>query len=169
MKTYWLPFLVILVAVAAWAGYALLVVQLGREREAYAASLERTEQETLRGESASRLRATVQGTEAEREALERLVRVTILQAVEVIEQAGEAAGAKDVTIGQAAPTSAPKDLSAVSIVVNAGGSFASLMRAVALFEVLPIPASLEQFELEKVGQSDSWRLTAHLRVLLAPQ
>lgn len=168
MRTLLFAWFMVLVAVAAWAGFGRLILQLDRERASYVAAEELSKQETLRGESATRLRATIQGTEAERAAIEGLVGLTILQAVEAIEQAGEAAGANDVAIGEATPTNAPQGLAAVSIVVNASGSFGSLHRAISLFETLPIPAKLEQFELAKEEQSNSWRLTARLRVLYAP-
>lgn len=157
----------ILVAIAAWAGFVALIFQIGNERASYVAAEELAKQETLRDESATRLRATVQGTEVERGAIESLVSITILQAVEVIEQAGEAAGARDVAIGAATPATAPTGLSAVSVVVNASGSFASLHKAVSLLEALPIPAALEQFEITKDTESNAWRLTARLRVFYA--
>lgn len=155
-------------ALLLWAGFGALVLQLGNERAAYAAGLEQMKQDALRGESAARLRASVQGTEAERAALESLIQVTILQAVEVIEQAGEAAGAGSVEIGEANPTTAPDGFSAVTVVVNATGSFAAMMRAVSLFEVLPIPAKLQQFEMMRDEQSNAWRLTARLHILQGP-
>jgi hypothetical protein len=153
------------IAVALWAAFGALVWQLGLERAAYAEGVERTKQESIRGESTARLRASVQGTEAERAALESLVQITILQAVEAVEQAGEVAGASNVEIGEASPSTAPEGFSAVMIVVNASGSFAALTRAVSLFETLPIPAKLQQFELVKAEQQNAWRLTARLNVL----
>lgn len=157
----------LLFASALWAGFGGLVWQLGVERTAYAEAVERAKQESIRGESSARLRASIQGTEAEREALESLVRLSILQAVETVEQSGVAAGATDVEIGEASPATAPEGFSAVTIVVNASGQFSALARAVSLFEALPIPAKLEQFEIVKAEQEKTWRLTARLSVLHA--
>lgn len=164
----WTAGSMVLVALAAWGGFFLLNGRISDGRVEYTAALERSREEATRGESAARLRATIEGTEAERAALEGLVDLTILRAVEVVEQTGEAAGAENVTIGEATPTDAPQDLSAVTVVVNAGGSFGVLMRAASLFETLPIPATLEQFHLEKNAQNNSWLLTARLRVLHKP-
>ena len=160
-----LAWLMVIVAIGAWVGYGFLVVQLSSERTAYGKALARDEEESLRGESAARLRATVQGTEAERTAIEGLVAISILQAVEVVEQAGRAAGIPNAVVGEASPLGSDANgPSAVSIVVNGSGPFQSLVRGVNLLETLPIPASLEQFSLEK-AESGGWRLTARLRVL----
>lgn len=164
----WLSIIMILVAVLSWTGFGGLVWQLREQRAEYASALERSKEDALRGESAARLRSSVESSETERAAIESLVDISILRAVEVIEQAGRAAGASDVSIGEATPSSAPEGLSAIVIVVNASGSFSTLMRAIALFETLPIPAALEQFELQKIDQTNTWRLTARLRVLSAP-
>jgi hypothetical protein len=164
----WLSMLMLFVAILAWTGFGGLVFQVESERTDYAEALSRSEEEATRGESAARLRASVESTEAERAALESILNISILRAVEVIEQAGRAAGASDVRIGEATPVSgASEKLAAVSVVVNASGSFTTIMRAIALFETLPIPATLEQFELEKIDQTNTWKLTARLRVLLA--
>ncbi len=163
-----LALLMIIIALAAWAGYGGFFWLLGEERAAYTVALEDSEREALRGESAARTHAAVAGTERERAALENLLNITILQAVEAIEQAGDAAGASNMTIGAATPTEAPKNLTAVSIVANATGSFATLMRAVQLLETLPIPAALEQFELiQSEGGKNVWNLTAHVRILMS--
>lgn len=162
----WLAILVMIVGLAAWAGFGGLVWQLSIARTDYVAALERSKQETLRGEGAARLRSTVESTEGDRAALESLVNSSVLRAVEVIEQTAKAAGASQVVMGEATPTGAPEGLSAVSFVVNAEGTFPVLMRTITLFETLPIPASLDQFELENKGEGKGWRLTARVRVFM---
>lgn len=164
----WLSILMLLAAIVAWTGFGGLIFQVANERADYAEALSRSEEEATRGESAARLRTSVESTEAERAALESLLNISILRAVEVIEQAGRAAGASDVRIGEATPVSSEAGkVATVSIVVNASGSFATIMRTIALFETLPIPATLQQFELEKIDKANTWRLTVRLRVLLA--
>lgn len=164
MRT-WIAISMVCVALLSWSGFGALVWQLSVARAEYASALERSKEEALRGESAARLRTSVEGSVAEREALEQLVSVSILRAVEVIEQAGAAAGASNVTIGEATSVGTSNGLASISIVVNASGSFGALMRAIALYEALPIPATLEQFELEKLNAQSGWRLTARVRVL----
>ncbi|MEK7155851.1 MAG: hypothetical protein AAB734_03135 [Patescibacteria group bacterium] len=155
-------------AVAAWGacGYFAMIVQ--GDRTEYTSASARAEEESMREENAARLRSTIQGTEIERAALESLVGVTILDAVETIEAAAKQAGASDVKIGEASTQStSTQKLSSVSVTVTASGSFVAVMRAVALLETLPLPSTIEQFDLSK---SDSaWRLTARLRVTLAAE
>ena len=163
-----LALFMIMFALGAWGGYGGFIWLLGEERTLYISALEDAERESLRGESATRTHAVVAGTEAERQALENLTSISVLQTVEAIEGAGDAAGVSEIEIGAATPASAPQGLSAVSITANASGSFASLARAVRLLETLPIPAALERLELSKSDSGNTWSLTAHLRVVMNP-
>lgn len=156
----------LILALLAWGGFAYMVKSLGDARHAYADAVVIAQQESERGEMVQRLRAVVQSTQVERASLEGSVSATILQAVQTIEAAGQAAGASNVTIGGANPVAnPPKGLAVYSIAVTAQGSFASLMRTVALFETLPIPSTIEQFEIGK-GEKN-WNLTARLQVTIA--
>ncbi|OGG72829.1 hypothetical protein A3A38_02570 [Candidatus Kaiserbacteria bacterium RIFCSPLOWO2_01_FULL_53_17] len=154
------------IALTLWGAFGFLLYNLSGERAELARARDAAREEGLRGESAARLRATIQDSEAERAALESVVRVPILEAVEAIESAGKKAGAAEVSIGNASPSAGmPAGVMAVSVVVNARGSFAALVRMLNVLETLPIPSTLEQFELEKVDSS--WRLTARLRLIVA--
>ncbi|OGG58575.1 hypothetical protein A2765_02520 [Candidatus Kaiserbacteria bacterium RIFCSPHIGHO2_01_FULL_56_24] len=155
-------------AIALWCGFGLLVWTLYGERADFTRTQAAMEQDALRGESAARLHASVQDTATERASLESLLDMSILSAVEIIEKTGRQAGATDVSIGNASPltgAATTKDLTPFSIVLNASGSFSSLMRAASLFETLTIPSTLEQFEMEKTG--NSWKSTIHLKILLS--
>lgn len=153
-------------AVLSWGGFWYIYTTLGSDRMGYADAVATAEAESARGENMVRLRSAVQGTEAERAALEAIVGVKILDAVENIETAARDAGASQVTIGEAALTSsAPGKLASFSVSVNADGSFVALVRAVRLFETLAIPATLERFDISK-GERD-WHLNARLRVTLS--
>lgn len=163
----WLAGTMVIVALLAWGGFALFASQIASDRADYAEALSTSEQESLRGDSAARLRATMESTVEERADLERILALNVLQAVEIVEQTMREAGARDVVTQDASAGSDIGDVSAVSLVVNATGSFAALSRAIALLETLPIPASLEGLELESVD-GGSWRLTARLRILMAP-
>lgn len=157
----------VLVAILAWTGFGAFVSRIGSDRAEYANALSTAESDSLRGDSAARVRSLIDSSTEERAALERIVALSVLQAVEVVEQAVRAAGARDVVIEDASTQSADAGLSAVSIVVNANGSFATIAKAAALLETLPIPASLEGLEMESVDDGKSWRLTARLRILMA--
>ncbi len=162
--TAWLSFLL---SLALWAAFGYLVWSLYGERAEYVEAAANAQQAELRGQSASRLRASVQDSEVERASLEGLLDLTILRAVEILETTGRQAGAKEVAIGEATPMPLGGNvaLTSVAIVVNMQGSFASLARAISLYETLTVPSTLEQFEMEKVD--DSWRATARVRVYLS--
>jgi len=161
--TAWLSFLL---ALALWAIFGYLVWSLYGERAEYVEAAANAQEAELRGQSASRLRASVQDSEVERASLEGLIDLTILRAVEILETTARQAGAKDVSIGEATPQGgSATTLSSVSIVVNMQGSFSAIMRATSLYETLTVPSILEQFEMQKVD--DSWRATARVRVYLS--
>lgn len=157
----------LLVALALWGVFGFLVYDVYGERAELVLAQTTSREESLRGESAARLRATIQDTEGERAALESVVKVPILAAVETIESVGRKAGATEVSIGNASPVDAgmPEGVMAVSMVVNARGSFGALIRTLSVFETLPMPSTLEQFELEHVD--NAWRLSARLRLVVA--
>ncbi len=152
-------------SLVAWGGFAYMINMLSSERLAYADAYVIAQQESERGELLTRLRATIQSTEVERAALESLTSVTILQAVQTIEAAGKTAGATNVVIGGATPVSnPPKGLAVYSVALTAQGTFVALMRTVSMFEKLPIPSTVEQFEISK-GEK-AWNLTARLQVTI---
>ncbi len=156
----------LVLATAMWGGVWFLVANLGSERVAYADALTQSHQQDIRGETATRAHLTVQATEVERAALASLVNVSIVQAVDAMEKAGRDAGASNVAVSEATPISgSPDGLAQYSITINANGSFSAIMRTISLFETLPFPASLEQFDI--AHNDKQWHVTAHLRVVLA--
>lgn len=158
----------LILAIAAWVAFGFLALSLDAERYRYADARIKAMDDSTRGEAAVRLRTTIRESEAERAALEGVFNVTILEAAETIEATGRRAGATSVTIGSATPLSnSSRGLTNVAFVVNARGSFTALMRAVALFEVLPIPSVVERFEISE--RESGWDLTAHLRTTIAAQ
>lgn len=156
------------IAVLTWTGYGYLWYALSAERANYQELSATYESESVRGESATRLRSTIQNSERERAALEGVVRISLLDAAETIEEAGRQAGALEVSIGEATPlTKTVHNLTTYTFVVNAEGSFVALMRTITLFEALPMPSTVEQFEITKTDKT--WRLTARLRATLASE
>ena len=156
----------LVLAIAAWGGCVYLYTSLGTLRFEYADRAILAEQETDRQESSARLRSLVQGTEVERAALESIVGVRIVDAAETVEIALRDAGTQEVEISEAnagAPNT--QGISSVSMGVSATGSFASVMRAVLLLESLPLPSTIEQFEI--VQNEDKWRMSARLKLSLA--
>jgi len=156
----------LLLSLAAWGGFAYAITYLGKARAEYADLAAVSTQESERHDSLARLRSLVQGTEVERAALESVLGVRIVDAAETVEQAVRAAGGGGIQISEAS-AQAPnaQGISQVSIGVSASGSFSTLMRAVLLLETLPLPSTLEQFEITK--DTKEWRLVARLRLTLA--
>jgi hypothetical protein len=155
----------LILALGLWAGFGFLVWTLQSDRSEYASALTESAENSTRGEAAVRLRTTIRESEAERAALEDVFGVSILEAAETIEATGKQAGASSVSIGSATPLpNSAKGLTNVSFVVNAHGSFAAMMRAVSLFETLPVPSIVEQFEITK--RENAWDLTARLRTTI---
>lgn len=168
MRSQILALGLLLLAIGAWCGFGYLVTLVHADRASYANAASSAAQESARGESTARLHSTIQGTEVERAALESIIRVSIVDAVETIEMALKQAGASDIQIGEATPlTTSPQGLFTVSVVVTAGGSFVALLRAAGILEVLPVPSQMEQFEISKTDKA--WRLSARLKVTLAGQ
>lgn len=166
--TTWLALSSIVLAVAAWGAFVYGTMLLGSEREAYAVALEDKGRDEIRAEVRTRLRATVRDTEAGRNMLDSMTQYSIVEAVEAIEAAGGAAGVRNISISQAYPQeTTAKNVSAVSVLARAEGSFTSLLRAVSLFETLPLPSVIEQMELQEL--EEGWALNVRLKVLLATE
>ena len=155
----------LLLAVAAWGGFGLLLYTLENDRVRYAEAAAAMKEQSSQEEYIARLRSGIQNTEVERAALESIVGLTVLQVVETIEAAGKEAGATKVTIGEATPSGkTPQGVPSVAFTVNAEGPFAAMVRTASLFEVLPIPVAVESFQLEKAEKT--WRLTIRVRVIM---
>ncbi len=168
MRSSPLAYLLFALSILAWGGFGYLVMFLHADRASYADAAIIAADTSEREESAARLRATIQGTEVERAALESVISVSIVDAAEIIEGAVKSAGASDVKITEAtAQKTSPQKLSTVAIGVNASGSFVSLVRAASLLEALPVPATIDRVEIAK--NDKQWRLTARLTVTLAAQ
>lgn len=151
-------------AVLLWGAFGYFAWHIGSARAAYAAAALETREEAARQENATRLRATIEGTELERAALEHIVKIPVLEIVQAIETAGKQAGALNVSIGEAASApSTPIKIGTISVVARADGSFVALLRTVLLLETLTIPTTIEQFEITKTDKE--WHLTARLRTV----
>ena len=138
--------------------------QLLRSSQASVARLESERTSSLQLVSMAR------DTKDVRSRLDALVRVEVVSMVDTIDTVGKDAGVF-IQIGQAIPESAKNGpLRSVTFQMSAEGSFAALSRAIALFETLPIPSSVEQVRFTYTGGSDSgakgrWHMSARLRIM----
>ena len=122
---------------------------------------------------AVRTHALMADTVQERTQLGALLTVDVVSVANMIEAAGKAAGVT-VKLGDAVPENAPAaqgglSIQAIGFVVEAQGKFPALMRALELFETLPIPSTLTRFDMQKVPDSSGapsvWHMSAYIRVL----
>lgn len=156
--------------IGAWGGAIFLAERIAYESEARVFAAESQEQSSVKQMSAIRTRALAEETRKEREALERQLGVNVIGLANIIENAGRSVGVA-VRISDALPESGANAaaLKGVGFVIEAYGSFNSLMHVAAVFETLPVPASVEQLEFEHIsgsgGATGSWRLSARLRIL----
>lgn len=162
----WTAWVMLLIGIISWAGFIGMVTLINSERAEYAALLEESAIQNVRKESQGQLHSLIRETENERGALEAAVRVPIVGVVETIEMAGRAAGVRSITIVEATPqTMTAKNMRAVSVGLQAEGSFTSFVQAIALLETFPLVTTIEQIQLEKIR--DDWRMNVRLQVVLS--
>jgi Tfp pilus assembly protein PilO len=160
----------VVVALVVWciAVYFFLSIQDRESRyQTQAASSQLASQKQI---AATQLHMLAQNTQSERDDLANLLNVDIVSVVNTIDNAGKAAGVS-LKLGDAVPESTPPQspIRAVDFVVQAQGSFANIMRAVRLFETLPVPSLIEALDIQQVPDSGkggtTWQMNASIRVL----
>lgn len=152
--------------------YAALSIQT--QAQVSATNVAQSEQQVDRAARTLRLSGIVADTKDERERLDTLIQPDVVSIVDTIEAAGAAARVK-ATVSDALPQGISRELpggqplQAVAFVVQAQGSFSSLMKLLALFEHLPLVSSVEEVDLEQSSAANpktaTWHLTARIRVL----
>ena len=127
--------------------------------------------------SAVRAKVLAHQTYAARERIEALSAHDVLSAAKMIEATGRDAGTSVRAIG-ASVTGAAKSngssspsLRTVSLSFEAQGSFAQAFRVIELLGALPLPATVDRFDLVLVSSEDpkkagtSWRASGQVRLL----
>lgn len=157
------------IAALALAGYAAKTIQ--------AAALARAEevqteaQQLDRKAYADRLSAIASDTADERAELEQFLRLDIVATAEEFERIGTLSGVK-ATVTGALPDPGKElpgggTLRWISFLISAEGTYAALMRTVALYEDLPYALEISRFDLEQNSETEiDWRLTLSVRVLV---
>ncbi len=169
--TKYVAWLMLALAIAAWAGVGLLEWAIVRDRTAFAEGRLAAREQALQYETAARTHAMVQGTERERARLESMAQVGVVGAADIIEEAGKISGVR-ITIGGATPENALVKapgipVQGVGFAVNGEGNFSTLVRALQLFEALPLPSVVRRYELERSGSSSksAWIMRAYIVTL----
>ena len=164
-------------ALFAWVGVvslALFIIRIEHDRSALADTADQT---TNKQALAARVHALARQSAEKRMVLEKTANVDVVAAVNIIESVGALAG---VTLRvrdarnekSASPRAGGLELFTIGLYVEAEGSFSGIMRALQIFETVPLPISLDQFDigrapLDEQGSNPNlpWRLNARLRLL----
>ncbi|MDO8562045.1 MAG: hypothetical protein Q7S05_04460 [bacterium] len=188
MKTRSITFIAFAAAAAAaiaWGAFAMFAIDvLGKESDR---SIRAVDAETIseRESAAMRLHTLARDTKSDRDQLDILMQAEILGVVNIIENVGKSTGVI-VTISGATPETEPRKsgqqagavtrpFGTISFLVEAEGTFSSLMHTALLFENLPILSSVQNLELERISVLGSspktkkqlWRLSARIQVVSA--
>lgn len=168
LSTY-LGWLSLCLALLAWAGVGYFGWMIAGEEATRASRLSEGQQASLKEAAAARAHALIADTGPEQSALEAFFGVDVISAARLIRETGASVGvATDVGSAQPEQMSSLQggtNLSAIGFLVRGEGSFSSVMRALELFETLPMPATLERFDLQRVQDSSRWQLNLYLRVV----
>ncbi len=157
---------------------ALVVYQAGaireeaRTRAAFAAD---REQQSDRSAYAQRVAAVIAETEDERAKLDAFAKLDVVSVVELLESAGTSAGLTVTVAGAQAESGAQLPtgelVQPVAFSVNTSGSYAAVMRALDLYEHLPLASQIEQLDIARdaSGSGRTWSLSMRIRIMtLAP-
>ncbi len=159
-------------ALCAWGLVGFFAWTISADESARVASTENAQREAIMGASSIRTHALAVDTAKEGEALKKLLNVDVVSASYMIEEVGKIAGVK-VMLGDAQPEKLPESggvaLKAIGFTVTAQGKFSDLMRAVRLFETLPIPARVVRLDIQHTPDSSKasnlWQMNIYIRVL----
>ncbi len=169
-RTSIVSWITLLAAVSLWGAVGFFAWTLMGTFDARAAASVDTEAADARQAANLRLHATARDTKDARAALENIGTVGIVAVVDAIDAVGKDAGVK-LTLGQslsAAPDNkAP--LHSVDFVVEANGSFETVVHVAKLLSLLPIPSAVDQFQFGQIPNTDKgpvlWRVVVHMHAL----
>ncbi len=165
--------LIATLACIAWVlvGYFAWIINTDESQRA--ADARDTQMATVANAHAVRTHALALDTAKESSQLKTLLNVDVVSAAYLIEEVGRISGVT-VRLGDAQPEGVPtsNDLApkAVSFAVTADGKFAALVRAVRLFETLPIPSNVTRVDIERTPKSSGdtsnlWHMNVYIRIL----
>lgn len=166
IKITYLAWLLALFALLAVAGTVYIAWDLGNQAGDRALLRQDADAQVAKSANAVRMHALISDTEVERAALDQALATGAVASADAIEAAGKSAGVDlrvSGTLGQQPILGISANIQTIGFLVEAEGSFAALTRALQTLEMLPLPSAVERVNLEK-GSSDSWRLSALVRV-----
>ncbi|MBI4133001.1 hypothetical protein HY478_00135, partial [Candidatus Uhrbacteria bacterium] len=151
LSTSYSAWLALLGAVLMWGGIAYGLWAINSAQASREQKIVEAEQLAIQQSAALRLHALARDTKEQREKLEKVARMDIVEILDAIE--GLARDAKvPVEIGQAhsEPGSAASPVHAAFFVIQIQGSFAQIFHTVSLLEAIPIPSSVSELDFERL-------------------
>ncbi|MDO8481856.1 MAG: hypothetical protein Q7S75_02120 [bacterium] len=177
-----IAFVAVAAALVAWGALAVFAWNIMSEESKIRSHATYTEAVTARENVSMGLNALARDTKSGRDQLDSLTRKEVLEIANIIEGVGKSTG---VTVKIGGATSEPvtqksgksitvnTTMHAVNFIVDAEGTFSSVMHTALLFENLPAISSIQSLQLVRVQNSgDSakaktklWRLSARIQVI----
>ena len=163
-----------IIAMCAWGmvglfGWTIHADEIRRSQEA-----EDVQKAKAAEISLARTHSLAQDTVEERIKLQKLLDVDVVSASYMIEEVGKASGVV-VKLGNAVQESVPSPeeqiTRTIGFVVNVEGKFSALMKALRMFETLPIPSHITSIDIERMPSSSgavgTWHMNLYIRALTA--
>ena len=166
-----LALLFLALAALLWGAVAYGAYETRRLATARASSALSAEARLDRDAHQRRLAALAEDTVSERDALDARTSLDVVAILTVLEKAGRDVGT-DVQVNDAQAEGIVENLPtgdslrALGFIVEALGSYASLMRLVSIYEHLPLISEVRHVEIERLNSESvgPWRATIRVRV-----
>jgi hypothetical protein len=183
-KTTYFAWILLALAIVAWVAVGFFAASIQAES---ASQSTRASQSSYSYSLASRvtaLQSLVEKTATDRAQLNMIAAVDPASLADIITNAEQSAGIQigitDANSLSGVPVTSPGALStqAFTFIATTKGSFASMMYAAALLELLPVPSSIQHLELSDMVDTSgstsgtsirksSWQLNAQIKVVTA--
>jgi hypothetical protein len=174
-RTSYKAYGILIAAIIVWLSVGFFAYTIHTEQAHYIAQVQ---DEINRSDqmSADALLHVVASSSIKRsQQLDALIAPDVQTIINTIRSVGTTSGAT-IKISAAMPGNAPtnqKDIHAVAFVIESTGSFAELMRTLALFEALPLPSSIDTVDLSYIPQDGTttshgarlWHMNIKMQVL----
>ncbi|MCR4281192.1 MAG: hypothetical protein NUV88_02580 [Candidatus Kaiserbacteria bacterium] len=166
-------------ALIAWGSFGMFAWNIWNEEASIRSNTNNAETVTERQSASLRLHSLARETKSARDRLDSLTGSEVLGIANIIEGIGKSTGVAVTISGAIQSSPAPKSKTTSSIlhpiilIIEAEGSFASLMHTAELLENLPILSSLQSLELDYTQnysgsvktKKQVWRLSARIQIM----
>jgi len=160
----------LLLALLAWGAVVYFNFAISGAQAQYEADTQTSQQSSTEQSSSVSTHAVAQDTAVARAQLDALLAPDVSSIANTLRGIGSTTGVS-VKLGGALPEDAPTTptvgvtIQAVAFSLEADGSFPALMRTEALIETLPLPSSVERFDIQHAAGADTWHMSVSIRVL----